>query len=382
VPGIEASVKSEASEFLTLEKALRGMAAELNFRYENALTESRRLEAVLNGMSEAVFAIDENLRLLLANPVARDIFALGNRDIQNLSLLEATHSTELEQAAAAVLRENQSMEIDMKLHSGSEQRFHVLAAPLPASSTEKPARGGIVMVIQNTTMLTKLEQVRKDFVANVSHELRTPIQLMKGYSESLLDSPLDDKDTIRRFMEIIRKNSGTMENLINDLLSLASLENGNESPPQMEEQELLPIFTDAVSAVEAQAKAKKIEIIVECEGGLKAKFYGSTITQALINLLDNAVKYSPKSSRIWARAYRKGKELTLEVKDEGIGIPAEHLERIFERFYRVDRARSREAGGTGLGLSIVRHIALLHKGRAEVESHAGEGSVFRIVVSY
>ena len=403
VPGIDSSARTEASEFLTLEKALRSMAAELNSRYENALALNLRLEAILNSMSEAVFAIDKDLNLILANPVAKDIFKIGGA-VEGLSLLAATHSTELEQAAITVLRENKPVEMDMKFLSGNgaagygavtggaanggtvtggafssgEQRFHVLAAPL--SEYFKENCDGIVIVIQNTTKLVKLEQVRKDFVANVSHELRTPIQLMKGFSESLLDSPLDDKEQIRHFMEIIKKNAGNMENLVNDLLSLASLEDANESRPMEEEQELSSIFNEAVSSVAVQAKANETEIIIECEDGLKANLYGSTITQALINLLDNAIKYSPKSSRIYARGFRKGSEIVLEVEDKGIGIPAEHLERIFERFYRVDRARSREAGGTGLGLAIVRHIALLHKGRVEVESHAGEGSVFRIVL--
>jgi two-component system phosphate regulon sensor histidine kinase PhoR len=189
-----------------------------------------------------------------------------------------------------------------------------------------------------------------------------------------------EKEQFRHFIEIINKNAGTMENLIHDLLSLASLEDENSFRQIKEELELLPLFTEALSLVELEARKKQITITIECEPELKAKLYGPYIIQILVNLLDNAIKYSPESSRVWARAYQKNDELVLEVKDHGIGIPAEHQERIFERFYRVDRARRREAGGTGLGLSIVRHIALLHGGRVEFETHAGEGSVFRVQI--
>jgi two-component system phosphate regulon sensor histidine kinase PhoR len=252
--------------------------------------------------------------------------------------------------------------------------------------------------MEDRTRIIRLEQIRKDFVANVSNELRTPIQLIKGFSETLLeysagqaphrrcevseDSPPASscEEQFNHYIEIIRKNAGTMENLINDLLSLASLEDDNGFRQIKEDMELLLLFTEALSLVEIQAQKKQINVAIDCDPELKAKLYGSYIIQILVNLLDNAIKYSPSSSQVWARAFRNNKELVLEVKDQGIGIPAEHQDRIFERFYRVDKAHSREAGGTGLGLSIVRHLALLHGGRVELESHAGEGSVFRVLI--
>jgi len=382
VPGTEETAAGEStpSEFLCLEKALRGMADELNFRLQQARAEGSRLEAILNGMSEAVIAMDSNLMLLLVNPRARELFSLSG-DIRPLSLLEASRSTELEQTAKTVLSGGRPMETELTFHSVQEQHFQVFAAPLSSASGEGE---GVVLVLQEVTRLVRLERVRKDFVANVSHELRTPIQLIKGFSETLLDTvEQSPKEQITHFIEIIRKNAGIMENLTNDLLVLASLENGDNRSREMEELPLAPLFAEAVSSVEPQAKKKQTEIIVDCPPELKAKLYGSFIIQALINLIDNAIKYSPPKSKIWLGAFEEGsgpceRALVLEVRDKGIGIPGEHLERIFERFYRVDRARSREAGGTGLGLAIVRHIALLHGGKAEVESHAGEGSVFRI----
>ena len=381
-PTIPGTAEAGADELLTLEKALRGMALELNRRLEQARAEGGRLEAILNGMSEAVFAIDGQLVLHRVNPRARELFDLGEGDIRGISLLEATHSTDLEQAAKTVLATGRPLE--MELHRGQELRFQVFAAPLSPGNAAS-AGEGVVLVLQDITRLVRLEQVRKDFVANVSHELRTPIQLIKGFSESLLDSPFEDKEQIRHFIEIIRKNAGTMENLTNDLLILASLENDDGKTRDRDEQRLAPLFAEAISSVEVQAKKKQTEIIVNCPAELTARLHGSFIIQALINLLDNGIKYSPPESRVWASAREEKGELILEVRDEGMGIPAEHRERIFERFYR---ARNRRASGmshdegTGLGLSIVRHIALLHKGRVEVESHAGEGSVFRIIIPY
>ncbi|MDR2922726.1 MAG: PAS domain-containing protein [Treponema sp.] len=382
VPGTEETAAGESTpqEFLRLEKALRGMAGELNFRLEQARAEGSRLEAILNGMSEAVIALDSNLMLLLVNPRARELFSLAG-DICDFSLLEASHSTELEQTAKTVLAGGRPMETELTFHSGQEQHFQVFAAPLSPANGEG---AGVVLVLQDITRLVRLERVRKDFVANVSHELRTPIQLIKGFSETLLDTvEQSPKEQTIHFIEIIRKNAGIMENLTNDLLVLASLENGGGRTRETEEIPLAPLFAESVSSAEPQAKKKQTEIIVDCPAELKAKLHGSFIIQALINLIDNAIKYSPPKSKIWLGAFEEdsgacGRSLVLEVRDKGIGIPGEHLERIFERFYRVDKARSREAGGTGLGLSIVRHIALLHGGKAEVESHAGEGSVFRI----
>jgi two-component system phosphate regulon sensor histidine kinase PhoR len=373
-----------AMEFRSLEKAIRAMTTELNVRLDQARSEGRRLEAILNGMSEAVFAMDASLKLHLVNPSARKIFNLGNRDTNSMTLLEATRSAELEGFAKRAIVSDCALETEMTFRSGAEQQFQVFAAPL-AGVNGIYGRNGVVLVLQDITRLVKLERIRKDFVANVSHELRTPIQLIKGFSETLLDTFAEDngsgsKKEIIRFIEIIRKNANTMENLTNDLLVLADLENNADSVRETEELKAASLIEEAVSSVEPQAKRKKIDIDIDCPKDLTAHFYGSFIIQALINLIDNAIKYSPEKSKVWVSACLEDSNIVFQVRDKGIGIPAEHQERIFERFYRVDRARSKEQGGTGLGLSIVRHIAMLHKGKTEVESHAGEGSTFRIKI--
>ncbi|MDR1588269.1 MAG: GHKL domain-containing protein [Treponema sp.] len=389
---------SDTKECITLEKALKSMASELNARIEAARAEGRRLEAILNGMSEAVFAMDEKLMLHMVNRQAGILFGI-NGDIGTLSLLEATRSTELEDIAKSVLAGNRPDELEILCHTSAVQRrFRVFASSLnrpdalPAAhsvesaekkpeaggSAEAPVPGGVVMVLGDVTRLHKLEQVRKDFAANVSHELRTPIQVIKGFAETLLDSSLNNKEQIRHVIKIIEKNSRNMENLTNDLLSLVSLEDRERSRPDMEETDIGRLFEEAAGSLRFRAEEKKIRFDLRCPPELSAKLNGALIVQALVNLLDNAVKYSPPSSKVSLEAEREKGELLISVKDEGIGIPAEHLDRIFERFYRVDRSRSQDPGGTGLGLAIVRHIALLHQGTVEVESHAGEGSVFMI----
>lgn len=370
--------ESGVMEFSSLEKAMRAMTRELHFRFQQAKADGSRLEAILNGMSEAVFAMDSALMLHLINPRARELFKLGDRSIDNVSLLEATHSTELEAAAQKTLFEGRPVETELVFHGSNERFFQVYASPLPEDN------GGVVMVLEEITKLVKLERIRKDFVANVSHELRTPIQLIKGFSETLQDmlgGKDRDMEQAAHYLDIIRKNAGTMENLTNDLLVLSGLENDNKNTHQMEVHDVSLLLAEAVSFTIAQAQSRQTEIIVECPQGLRVTLCGLLISQAIINLIDNAIKYCEKKSKIWVKAYQENNELVLEVRDNGPGIPAEHLDRIFERFYRVDRSRSfgdNQARGTGLGLSIVRHIALLHGGKTEAESHFGQGSLFRL----
>jgi two-component system phosphate regulon sensor histidine kinase PhoR len=381
---------SDTEECITLEKALKDMASELNLRIENARREGRRLEAILNGMSEGVLAVDTKGKLRLVNRRGRELFGLGEETkAGDLCLLEAVHSAELEEAAGEVLSGRGPLEREITwCCDGFQRRFQVFAAPFGLDSGgEEPGAselsqnregGGVVLVLNDITRLHRLEQVRKDFAANVSHELRTPIQIVKGFAETLLDSPLKDREQIRRCVGLIEKNARTMENLTNDLLSLVSLEDESGPRPEMQETDIEALLEEAVQPVKKAADEKKISIGVSCPPALSARLNGPLIVQALINLLDNGIKYSPPHSKLFLEARTGQGELLFTVRDQGVGIPPEHLDRIFERFYRVDRSRSHDPGGTGLGLAIVRHIALLHQGAVEVESHAGEGSVFRI----
>jgi len=357
-----------------LNAELEKKTAELKSIIEKAEAETSHREVILNSMFDGVLTLDSKLNIIHANQRLCSLFD-SKKDVRNMSLIEFSHSAELEKAANIVLSTGQPYEFTFKRYNGKLQQFQGFAAPLNTSPNTPP---GIIMVLGDISRLVKLEQIRKDFAANVSHELRTPIQVIQGFAENILNCPVDEHKQILRFAEIIRKNARAMDNLTSDLLTLVSLENPDAERPPLEEAVLESIISEAVDMVAVAAGGKNISISVSCPPDLKVQAYSSLLIQAIVNLLDNAIKYSGKDSLIEVLAFKEGEQLIIEVKDKGIGIPAEHIDRIFERFYRADRARSREAGGTGLGLSIVRHIALLHRGKVEAESHTGEGSTFRL----
>jgi len=358
---------------IKLNAELEEKTAELKQLIEKAEAESRHREVILNSMFDGVLTLDNKLNIIHANQKLCSLFD-QNKENRNISLIEFSHSAELEKAANIVLSTGRPYEFTFKRYNGNLQQFQGFAAPL---NTGSHTPSGIIMVLGDISRLVKLEQIRKDFAANVSHELRTPIQVIQGFAENILNSQPGEYKQILHFAEIIRKNARAMDNLTSDLLTLVSLENPDAERPPLEEAAVGNIINEAVDMVAVTAKEKNISISVSCPPELKVKAYSSLLVQAIVNLLDNGIKYSGKDSPITVLAFNQG-ELIIEVKDKGIGIPAEHIDRIFERFYRADRSRSREAGGTGLGLSIVRHIALLHRGKVEAESHTGEGSTFRL----
>lgn len=372
--------RDDPEEMLVLGRTLDSMAAEISARVAEARAQGRELEAILDAMSEAVLALDSQLRIRIANPAARDLFDLGEKASGRL-LLEATRSSSLQEVAAACLdsRERKEAEISLFLPSSAERIFQAFATPLRSGdSADSLAGAGVVVVLGDITALRRLERVRRDFVANVSHELRTPVQLVKGFSETILDSSADDPEQTRRFVGIIERNAGRMESLIADLLSLASLERGDSAELKKSQAPIAPILEGAREAIQPKAEARGTGISVDCEPSLEARVEPGLLEQAVVNLVDNAVKYSPPKTSVRVRAWADSCFLVIEVRDQGIGIPASDLARIFERFYRVDKARSRELGGTGLGLAIVKHIAMAHGGDVSVESYEGEGSTFRI----
>jgi len=369
---IEAKLNSDLNE----------KTVELNIKAEEAETESRHRELILNSMFDGVITLDSNLNIIFANLRLCSLFGIDKeKDVRGVSLLEFSQSPELEEAAQMVLSTGRPYEFTLRRYiSGVQQCFHVFAAPMDMGLPQKPP--GIVMVLGDISRLVKLEQIRKDFAANVAHELRTPIHVIQGFAENILDSSFDDQKQIHHFAEIIKKNAVSMDNITRDLLTLVSLESGDTERPPLEDVVLDSVIGEVLDSVSVAAKNKNITIDVSCPPNFNVQLYSSLFIQALFNLLDNSIKYSGTGSSIQIRAFQEKDQIVIEVKDNGIGISSEHLERIFERFYRVDRSRSREAGGTGLGLSIVRHIALLHGGTVEAESHAGEGSVFRLRLPY
>ena len=326
-------------------------------------------KSVFDSMPQAVFITDSALNLLSANARSFTIFDMPT---SVKTLLEATFSVELETEAKKALEKNEKSESEIIIYKGAKQYiFEVLTMPLNNQY--------LIIILNDISRIKRLEKVRKDFAANVSHELRTPIQLIKGFSETLLEQK-PEPDKLTHALEIIQKNAIIMENLTSDLLTLVSLENEDDENPRLEMQEtnIYSLLEEAVQAVETKKNNKNINIRLSCDKELCFRLYGPFIIQALINLLDNAIKYSPSGSMVKVSAEITEKELVIKVKDKGKGIPAEFQERIFERFFRVDKSRGRDTGSTGLGLAIVRHICLLHNGHVELVSHTKEGSCFII----
>jgi len=229
------------------------------------------------------------------------------------------------------------------------------------------------------TQLKKLENIRRDFIANVSHELRTPITSIKGYAETLIDGALDSKESAEKFVNTILNQANRLNSIIKDLLSLSRLEQeAKESEFNTEESKIIDVIKSAIQLCTLKADSGNIKLEFLCADELKATINSSLIEQAIVNLIDNAVKYSTEGNKVLINAALDNNELVIKVIDNGCGIPEEHLSRIFERFYRVDKARSRKLGGTGLGLAIVKHISQVHGGYAKVESTLGSGSIFSI----
>jgi two-component system phosphate regulon sensor histidine kinase PhoR len=390
-------LERSSREIQVLGRALDSMAGELSSRAESAEAKEREVQAILEGISEAVLAMDPRLNLRLANKAARRLFdftpghaaartgdaadeAVAARPAKTPEpcLLEIARSPELEAVARRALETASAAETDIELfNQGSRRSFRVLAAAYGMQGGIKKPEG-VVLVLNDLTTLRRLETIRRDFVANVSHELRTPVQLVKGFAETLSEGALEDPEKARRFTQIIGRNAARMERLIDDLLSLAKLEEQERGILETKPENLRELILEAMASLEHAATAKNLSLEMECPEDTLVEVNGSLIIQAVFNLLDNAVKYSPTGKKLSIRARRIDSKVRIEVQDQGPGIPATQLPRLFERFYRVDKSRSREQGGTGLGLAIVRHIAEVHGGSVGVESWEGEGSLFWI----
>ncbi len=367
----------EPAELDRLGATLNSMAAELARRIALDAERTRELAAILDGIGEAVVAVDGEFRVRRANPSARVLSVLEpGESLEGLTLLEGFRNSEIQAAAEACMASGERVEAEISVYRDSPRHFFLCAEPLaPAPGDPEP---GAVLVLNDITSLRRLEQVRKDFVANVSHELRTPITLIKGFAETLQDPGVRTSPEADRFLGILHRNAERMEALVDDLLTLARLESPDAPPLRREETPIRPILEEAAAAVEPRRAARGSRIVVTCPEDLSAPVNEGLLVQAVLNLADNALKYSGDGAEVELAAETADGILEVRVRDDGPGIPARHLPRIFERFYRVDKARSRQEGGTGLGLAIVRHIALAHGGEVSVESREGSGSTFRI----
>jgi len=389
-----------------LADTLNQMARQLDDRLSEVERQRNELGTILASMDEGVLAVDADLRLISMNRAASGLLRLDPSNAIDRPIDQVIHDPVLREYLQKPLETGEGLqgEVTLERPPGPTPAGEGIAKPNGiAVSPAQPARIieaqsavlrdvagqrlGTVLVLHDVSELRRLESIRQDFVANVSHELRTPISAVKAAAETLLDDLADaearppDPQTQKNFLGIINRQAERLQSIVEDLLSLARIEQGKrEDALELIAAPLSPLIAAAVETVQAKADAKRISIRTRCETGLTARFNRMLLEQALINLVDNAVKYSPEDTLVEVQARRDGSEVMIRVTDQGRGIEPGHLPRLFERFYRTDKARSRVLGGTGLGLSIVKHIAEAHGGRVQVESRVGVGSTFTLVV--
>jgi two-component system phosphate regulon sensor histidine kinase PhoR len=363
-------------ELADLGQAFNKMAERLADSFAVIGTEKRKLEVIMANLADGILVIDRELRIILANPSAQSMLGLDTGLSQGRTILEAVLNHHLLDLIVKVTQSQTPIESELVLYHPHHKQLQVFLAPL---NDETGILTGSIVVLHDLTQLRRLERVRQDFVANVSHELRTPITAIKAMTETLLGGGWQNSEMLLRYLRATDQESDRMANLINDLLALARLD--SKAEVIIEPFDLVDLITEVKErfiTINLPVPAFKVELPPGPLPLVNAN--RDQIKQVLINLLDNAFKYTPAGGKITLSVQSVGERLKITVADTGIGIPSDDLERIFERFYRVDKARSREEGGTGLGLSIVKHIVENYGGRVEVESTLNQGSVFRFTV--
>lgn len=365
-----------SAEFASLAESLNTMATELDERMHTVVQQKAEQEAVFTGMTEGVVAVDRGERIITLNRAAARMFGIEADAARGRAMQEIIRSTGFHEIAAAALDGEGPIERQMAVGAPDERTLEAHAAPLRNDDLEI---SGAVIVLNDVTKLRRLENVRKDFVANVSHELRTPITSIKGFVETLRGDLDGDADQNRRFLEIIGKHVDRLDAIIEDLLYLSRIEEDTEQTSiVLEHHPVADLLKQSIDSCGPAAAQKNVEVRLSADESLKARVNRQLIEHAVANLLDNAIKYSDTGGVVDVEASGDGGEVVISVRDRGAGIAEEHQSRIFERFYQVDKSRSREMGGTGLGLSIAKHIVRAHGGTIEVQSALNQGSTFSI----
>jgi len=360
-----------SGELGELAETLGTTAGQLRSMFEQLQEERSRFAAAVNGIGEGILVADRKLRVVLFNPAMEQM--LPGAPVFKGASLKDWHDEEVPQLFSQVLESGEPLSVDVELDE-TQRSWKISCAPILSRKGKVQA---VVAVFYDITELERVDRMRKDFVINVSHELRTPLAAIQGYAETLLDGAIDEPGTNRRFMKILWQNAERLAQLTADLMTLSQIE-VNTREFSFTPHSVTELLDDAVSSIVMITDKKKIsieveppaeDVVIECDSG--------AIHQVLNNLLDNAAKYTPEGGKLWtgARAVEGG-QVEFFVRDTGIGIAAEHIPRLFERFYRIDKARSRELGGTGLGLAICKHLVLSHHGSVRVESEPGVGSTF------
>ncbi|RAK06639.1 PAS/PAC sensor signal transduction histidine kinase [Halanaerobium saccharolyticum] len=364
-------VRKYNSEIEKLARMFNYMAEELEEKITEISQEKNRIEAILESMVDGVIAVDKEGKISLINPAARRIFNIEAEKIKGKEIISSLFNHRIDMYLQRAFDKKESISREIK-YKNPEQKI-IQATFIPLLDDQDNINGGVI-VLTDITELRKLETVRNDFVANVSHELRTPLTSMVGYLDTLLESDIEDQETRDRFLRIIKEETDRLSILIKDLFNLSKIESQSFD---LKVENFEEVLTKVVNLLEKNAENKKIDFTVQIPDNLSPVYMvREQIKQVLINLIDNAIKYTPAGGKIEVKVEKEGDKVYFFVKDNGIGIPKADQERIFERFYRVDKARSRVLGGTGIGLSIVRNIVKQHGSEIQVKSREGEGSEF------
>lgn len=371
-PKLDEALRS-GDELLALEHSLSGVAEQLRALVDKLRLESARRESILASMAEGVLAVDSDLRIIFSNEAMSRALG-GSRKIQEKTrLLELVRDTGLFETLREVMTDGGLRKHRLKITSDKERSFEVQAGPLEIAGGQ-----GAMAILHDTTDLERLEQVRKDFVANVSHEMRTPLAGIIGYSETLLDGALEDKENNRRFLQIIHSSAIRLNSIASDLLVLSELES-KVDPPEAGMIPVRDVVESALAIVENEASSRGVTLIRQEIQDVHVLGTRLRLEQAVLNLVANAIKFNQQGGEVRIRAVAEtATEVSITISDTGVGIPSQDLPRIFERFYRVDKGRSRQVGGTGLGLTIVKHVVERMNGTIEVQSQLRHGSTFTV----
>ncbi|AOT68448.1 two-component system histidine kinase PnpS [Geosporobacter ferrireducens] len=351
------------------------MTEKLNETISELWDKNTKLQSTLASMNEALFAIDKSYKIMLMNPVAKALFRIENEQVMGKHILEVIRNNKLHDVLQDILNSNHIGQREITIDY-PEPKILKIYTNFIRLDMDPNRIIGVMALIQDVTEMRKLEKMRSDFVANVSHELKTPLTSITGFIETLKNGAIDNEKVRNRFLDIIEIETERLSRLIDDLLSLSAIEHDRLSFTK-EKIKVNEAIKEIREMVDGLAKQKKIKISFELDGSLP-EIYGNPdwFKQMMINLVDNAIKYTQEGGGVKVLAYKRYENIIITVKDTGIGIPKEDIPRLFERFYRVDKARSKKAGGTGLGLAIVKHIVLSFDGEIKVNSELGKGSEF------
>lgn len=376
--------KTQIQEADEIAQSLNNMAENLKEKINLLYEEKSKIDAILSSMNEGVIAIDENGKILIINSAAYELFNIEINSANGKWIGEVIRYSEVQEFFENIIEAKRTLEKEITIYDFKKSGLKVYLRLNGTCLFDKNGKciGGLI-VASNITKLKELDEQRKEFLANVSHEMRTPLTSIKGYLETIREGNVNSPEDTKKFLDIIYSQVERLTLIVDDLLSLSLLEKDKENGEiQKVKTNLYDILKNAVEVCLPLAHQKQQKIMLNCDNTILGYFEPNLLEQAIINLLDNAIKYSEPNKNIFVEGKldEEKKEIIISVKDEGPGIEKKHLDRLFERFYRVDKSRSRKLGGTGLGLAIVKHIAIAHKGRVSVCSSLGEGSTFFIYI--